>query len=303
MSFREFIRPGILIDFMKIRHYAYAASAIVIGACLFSIIFQGLNYGIDFTGGTEVQVIFKDTVKIDEVRKALKPAGFENARIQTMTGYVENEYLIRLPKMETSGHDITVKVKDALATTFGKDKVDIRRAEMVGSEVSADLKQKGFLSVLYAGIALLIYIWVRFQLSYSLGAILAIVHDVIVTVGAFALTGREVSLTVIAAVLTIIGYSLNDTIVIFDRIRENIKKSTETPNIITIVNESVSQTLGRTILTSLTVFIVVMCLFMLGGSVINDFAFAMIVGVVSGSYSTIFIASPIMVLFNKGKKE
>ncbi|HWR68462.1 MAG TPA: protein translocase subunit SecF [Desulfomonilia bacterium] len=301
MGFMEFIRPGLLIDFMKIRHYAYAASATILGVCLVSIIFQGLNYGIDFTGGTEVQVVFKTKVITEDVRKAMKNAGFEAVRIQTMGGYQENEFLIRLPKMNTSGKDMTVQVAAALSGAFGKDKVEIRRAEMVGSEVSQDLKQKGFLSLLYAGIALLIYIWVRFQLSYSIGAILAIVHDVIVTVGAFSLTGREVSLTVIAAVLTIIGYSLNDTIVIFDRIRENIKKATGTVDITTVVNESVSQTLGRTILTSLTVFIVVMCLFLIGGSVINDFAFAMIIGVVSGSYSTIFIASPIMVFFNKKK--
>jgi len=165
---------------------------------------------------------------------------------------------------------------------------------MVGGAVSKELKNKGFMSLLIANGLLLIYIWFRFQFKYSIGAIVALVHDVIVTLGFFAFTGREISLTVIAALLTLIGFSLNDTVVIYDRIRENIKKTSGPYDLGNLISASLSQTLSRTILTSLTVFIVCVCLFLFGGSVIHDFAFAMIVGVISGVYSTVFIASPVV---------
>ncbi|MDT8272037.1 MAG: protein translocase subunit SecF, partial [Desulfomonilia bacterium] len=168
-------------------------------------------------------------------------------------------------------------------------------------EVSKDLKEKGILSLLYVGIGILIYIWWRFELRFSMGAILALIHDIVITVGVFSILGKEITLPIIAALLTIIGYSLNDTIVVFDRIRENIKKTTGTFNLAEVMNDSLSQTLNRTILTSLTVFIVVFCLFIMGGSVIHDFAFAMMVGVVIGTYSSIFIASPTLLLFERRK--
>jgi len=196
---------------------------------------------------------------------------------------------------------VGLSVKGALETAFGADTVEIRRVEMVGGEVSKDLKQKGFLSLFYAGLGILIYIWWRFELRFSFGAILALVHDVIITVGIFSLTGREITLPVIAALLTIIGYSLNDTIVVFDRIRENMKKP-GARDLSSLLDTSISQTLSRTLLTSLTTFLVVLCLFVLGGSVINDFAFAMLVGVIVGTYSSIFVASPMLLVLAKDKK-
>jgi len=197
---------------------------------------------------------------------------------------------------------ISTVAENALFQAFGKEKVDIRRAEVVGAAVSKDLKTKGLLSILYACIGLLVYIWIRFELSYSVGAIAALVHDVIITMGLFSLLQKEMSLTIIAALLTIVGYSLNDTIVIFDRIRENIKKQTGSFDLASLMSDSISQTLSRTVLTSLTVFLVALCLFLLGGNVIHDFAFAMLVGVVVGTYSSMYIASPIVLLFSRVKK-
>jgi preprotein translocase subunit SecF len=193
-------------------------------------------------------------------------------------------------------------IENTLKTAIGKDKVDIRRADMVGAAVSTDLKEKGFLSLVYACIGILIYLWFRFEFSYSTGAVIALVHDAVIVAGIFSLLGKEIDLTFVAAILTIIGYSVNDTVVVFDRIRENIKKKEGSYDLFTVVNESTSQTLSRTILTSFTVFIVVVALFFLGGNIIHNFAFAMIIGVVVGTYSSIFIASPIMVFLNRDKK-
>lgn len=299
----EMIRPGTHIEFMKYSKITIGMSIVFIATCLISIFFvRGLNYGIDFSGGTEIQVAFNKSIKTDDVRSALKPLGLADATIQSMGISSDNEFLIRTPTEGDTGYQVAKKIEDSLKTTFGKDKVDIRGVNMVGSAVSQDLKQKGFLSLLYAGIGLLIYIWWRFELSFSVGAIVALAHDVIATVGMFSLTGKEISLPVIAALLTIVGFSLNDTIVIFDRIRENLKKNTGSVDLPLMLDNAVSQTLSRTIITSLTVFITVVCLFLFGGSVIHDFAFAMIIGVISGTYSTVFIASPVLILFNRKKK-
>ncbi|HNY66215.1 MAG TPA: protein translocase subunit SecF [Deltaproteobacteria bacterium] len=290
----ELIRPGIFIDFMKYYKYAIALSLVVIAASLIWIFAKGFNYGIDFTGGTEVQVAFTDDIQTDDLRSAVAEAGFPNAVIQSIGIAGDHEFLIRTPTEGDTGYAAAKKIEDGLKGAYGKDKVDIRAVNMVGGAVSKELKNKGFMSLLIANGLLLIYIWFRFQFKYSIGAIVALVHDVIVTLGFFAFTGREISLTVIAALLTLIGFSLNDTVVIYDRIRENIKKTSGPYDLGNLISASLSQTLSRTILTSLTVFIVCVCLFLFGGSVIHDFAFAMIVGVISGVYSTVFIASPVV---------
>jgi preprotein translocase subunit SecF len=300
----ELIRPGIFIDFISYRKYAYVISLAFIMISLASIFFiRGLNYGIDFSGGLELQVSFKDAVKTEDVRNAMKTVGLEGASIQSVSGGAANEFLIRMHQVkEDSNQSVATRAENALFQNFGKDKVDIRRAEVVGAAVSKDLKTKGLLSIFYACIGLLIYVWVRFEFSYSLGAILALVHDVTITLGIFSLMGKEMSLTIIAALLTIIGYSLNDTIVIFDRIRENVKKQTGSFDLARVMSESISQTLSRTVLTSFTVFLVALCIFLLGGNVIHDFAFAMLVGVVTGTYSSIYIASPIVLFFSQRMK-
>jgi len=301
----EFIRPNIYFDFMKVRYYTYTATLVLAVMGLVSIFFiRGFNYGIDFVGGTEIQLGVPASVKTEDLRKALTPLGLADARIQSVSnpGETSTEYIIRVPVANEAGKDQTMLIENTLRSAFGKDKVDIRRADMVGAAVSTDLKQKGFLSLLYACIGILIYLWFRFEFSYSTGAVIALVHDAVIVAGIFSLLGKEVDLTFVAAILTIIGYSVNDTVVVFDRIRENIKKKEGSYDLFTVVNESTSQTLSRTILTSFTVFIVVVALFFLGGNVIHNFAFAMIIGVVVGTYSSIFIASPIMVLLNRDKK-
>ena len=300
----ELIRPGFRVDFIGYRKYAYILSGILIAISLASLFFiRGLNYGIDFAGGLELQVAFKDSVETGDVRNAMRTVGLEQAAIQSVSGGEANEFLIRMHQIEEDPtKSISTVAENALFQAFGKEKVDIRRAEVVGAAVSKDLKTKGLLSILYACIGLLVYIWIRFELSYSIGAIAALVHDVIITMGLFSLLQKEMSLTIIAALLTIVGYSLNDTIVIFDRIRENIKKQTGSFDLASLMSDSISQTLSRTVLTALTVFLVALCLFLLGGNVIHDFAFAMLVGVVVGTYSSMYIASPIVLLFSRVKK-
>ena len=299
----ELIRPGTQIQFMKIKNIAFALSFALIVLSLISIFFlKGINYGIDFAGGTEVQVAFTDPVKTGDVRDAMDPIGMKNSVIQMIGSPEDHEFLIRTPMMNEASDDVSQKIEGALGTAFGNEKVDIRRVEMVGSAVSKDLKQKGFLSLFYAGIGILIYIWWRFELKFSFGAILALIHDVVITVGIFSIMGKEISLPVVAALLTIVGYSLNDTIVVFDRIRENLKNASGSFDFASLLDNSISQTLSRTLLTSLTTFIVVLCLYLLGGSVIHNFAFAMMVGVVVGTYSSIFIASPTLLLLGRGKK-
>ena len=288
---------------MKIKNIAFALSFTLIVLSLISIFFlKGINYGIDFAGGTEVQVAFTDPVKTGDVRDAMDPIGMKNSVIQMIGSPEDHEFLIRTPMMNEASDDVSQKIEGALGTAFGNEKVDIRRVEMVGSAVSKDLKQKGFLSLFYAGIGILIYIWWRFELKFSFGAILALIHDVVITVGIFSIMGKEISLPVVAALLTIVGYSLNDTIVVFDRIRENLKNASGSFDFASLLDNSISQTLSRTLLTSLTTFIVVLCLYLLGGSVIHNFAFAMMVGVVVGTYSSIFIASPTLLLLGRGKK-
>lgn len=300
----ELIRPGFRVDFIGYRKYAYILSGILIAISLASLFFiRGLNYGIDFAGGLELQVAFKDSVETGDVRNAMRTVGLEQAAIQSVSGGEANEFLIRMHQIEEDPtKSISTVAENALFQAFGKEKVDIRRAEVVGAAVSKDLKTKGLLSILYACIGLLVYIWIRFELSYSVGAIAALVHDVIITMGLFSLLQKEMSLTIIAALLTIVGYSLNDTIVVFDRIRENIKKQAGSFDLASLMSDSISQTLSRTVLTALTVFLVALCLFLLGGNVIHDFAFAMLVGVVVGTYSSIYIASPIVLLFSRVKK-
>lgn len=300
----EFIKPNIYIDFMGKRKIALAVSLslfILSVVCIMPFV-RGFNFGTEFAGGTEIQVALSNKVHAEDVRKALAPLNLAEARIQSISSEEGNEYLIRVPAMTESGKDMTLMIQNALKDTFGKDKVDIRRAEMVGAAVSKDIKMKGLMSMIYAWIGILIYLWIRFEFSFSVGAILALIHDATITLGIFSLLGKEINLTIVAAILTIIGFSVNDTVVVFDRIRENIKKASGSFDLFTVINESISQTLSRTILTSLTVFIVVVALFFLGGSVIHDFAFAMIVGVLVGTYSSIFVASPIMAMVHREKK-
>jgi len=288
----ELIKPGTDINFIGRMKLAFFVSLALIVIGVFSlIIHNGPNLGIDFAGGTLVQIKFKDPTSVNDIRSPLKTINLGNSVIQRFGYQDDNEFLIKTEKSSSELKGLSGVIEDALRTAYPEGSFEIRRIEVVGPKVGKDLRQKGMLAMLYAIIGILIYITWRFEFRYAIGAIIALVHDVIITVGIFSILDKEFTLPIIAALLTIIGYSLNDTIVVYDRIRENFRSQKRKP-LSQIVNESVNQVLSRTILTSGTTLLVVGALFLLGGAVIHDFAFALLIGVIIGTYSSIFIASP-----------
>jgi len=288
----ELVPQGININFVKKMKIAMTASVIVIVISVLSLMIHGgPNLGIDFAGGTLVQVQFDKKIPVNDVRDALKPVDMGKSIIQQFGASGDNEFLIKTERSSSELEDISTAIEKGLDAKFGADHFDVRRVEVVGPKVGAEMREKGFLAIIYAMAGILVYITWRFQLRYAIGAILALVHDVTITVGIFSLLGKEFTLPIIAALLTIIGYSLNDTIVVYDRMRENIRSVRRQP-LSEIVNASLNQTLSRTLLTSLTTLVVVLALFVLGGAVIHDFTFALLVGIIIGTYSSIFIASP-----------
>ncbi len=290
------------VDFIGKRRLFMMISAIAILVGIAALLVRGgLNYGIDFAGGTMVQVRFAKAVESDDIRQVLAGIGMGEASIQQFEGEEAHEFLIRVEKSKSDLVGLSDEIKTVLDQEFGAENVDIRRVEMVGPKVGKDLRRQGMLAIIYAMIGILIYITLRFEFRFALGAIAALAHDVMITVGVFALLNKEFSLPIIAALLAIVGYSLNDTIVVYDRIRENMKGSGKSV-FVDIVNRSINQTISRTVLTSLTTMLVLISLFFLGGGVIHDFAFAMIVGVMVGTYSSIFIASPVVIAMQPKKK-
>ncbi|MEZ4528424.1 MAG: protein translocase subunit SecF [Desulfobacterales bacterium] len=411
----EFVRPDININFIGKRRLAYVFSGLLILCSIVLLMVKGgPRYGIDFAGGTVIQVRFADTVSIADIQKGLAEAGIANASIQSFGDREEHEYLARTDLSEDTGEDFAEKLTQDLrsatgikpffrltedsieemiqgglpetlgeklkplqsetdipAEEFGKtlisllgkeqaeqyrpliekyaqSDVDIRRIEMVGPQVGKDLREKALFAMFYTLLMIAIYISGRFelkwmisgvvaaaligtvwifsllhisipfliltallvtlvlfwflQLRYAMGAVVSLIHDITITVGAFSLFDKEFSLPIIAALLTIIGYSLNDTIIVFDRIRENLRKFTKEPLDI-LINRSVNETLSRTILTSGTTLIVVLALFVLGGGIIHDFAFALLVGIGVGTYSSIYVASPILLAWQRLEKK
>ncbi len=297
----EFIKPGTKINFLGIRRFAFALSGIVIGASIISIILHGgLNFGIDFAGGTLVQVKFSEPTQVETIKENLASIGLDRSLIQRFGEKGENEYLIRVEKSASDLEGLSVQIEESLQEAYGKGGVEVRRTEMVGAKVGKDLRKKGILAIVYALIGILIYITWRFEFMFAVGAIIALAHDVMITVGAFSITNKEFTLPIVAAILTIIGYSLNDTIVVYDRIRENRRKGRKEA-FAKIINSSINETISRTLLTSLTTLIVVVILFIFGGGVIHDFAFALMVGVLVGTYSSIFVASPIILTWQERK--
>jgi preprotein translocase subunit SecF len=294
----ELIRPGTHIDFIGKKKYTLWISAIALLICLGSILlFGGLKYGVDFAGGILIQVKFSKPVDISEIRNAMDAMGSKEAMVQAFGG--ENEFLIRVEKATEDLEALSKKIQDSLREQFKGRSAEIRRVEVVGPKVGKDLKEKALWAVGLSFIAILIYVGWRFkQVSYGLGGIVALVHDVIIIFGVISIAGIEYSLNVMAVILTVIGFSINDTIVIFDRVREDVKKFRK-ENLETIFNTAINETLGRTVLTSGTVMLVVLILFFLGGAVIHDFALALIVGLITGTYSTVYIASPIVLFWEK----
>ncbi len=289
----EFIKPDVDIDFVGKKNLAIIVSLIFILLGITSLAMKGgPKYGIDFAGGTLLQVRFAQAPDIREIRSALEERGMGSSVIQSLG---DNKAAIRVKSDVGQEDTISDEIFGLIQAKFGEGNVSMDLVEMVGPQVGADMRRKGMLSILYAMVGILIYVTLRFQFRFALGAIAALIHDVLITIGVFSFFGKEFTLPVVAALLTIIGYSLNDTIVVYDRIRENVRKAPR-DDLADTINSSINQTLSRTILTSGTTLLVVLCLFFLGGEVIHDFSFALIVGVVVGTYSSIYIASPVLLV-------
>lgn len=295
----ELIRPDTNFDFVSKMKAAVIASVAFILIGIASIVYHGgLNLGVDFAGGAVVQIKFQKEATTDSLRSALDGVQLENSTIQAFGATENREFLIRTSETTADLKLLTDRIDSALAKAFGQGVYEIRRVEAVGPKVGKDLTQKAILALALSWIAMLIYVGLRFEFRYAVGGIIALIHDVLVTVGVLSLLNMEFTLNTVAALLTIIGFSINDTIVIFDRIRENVRKKIRV-DLRQIVNVSVNETLSRTILTSLTVFLVLLSLLFLGGPVIFDFSFAMFVGVIAGCYSTVFIASPFVLFMER----
>ncbi len=296
----EFFRVKTQLDFMGQRRWTLILSATLIVVALVSLVVRGLNFGIDFTGGTLIEVGYPEPPDLVEVRATLAEAGFEEAVVQPFG--TARDVLVRVaPRGELSKAELSTQLIGALQRA-SNGQLDLRRVEFVGPQVGEHLTEQGGLAMLIALGAILVYVAFRFEYRFALGSVTALIHDVIITLGVFSVLGLEFDLTVLAAVLAVIGYSLNDTIVVFDRIRENFRKMRKgTP--IGIINTSLNQTFSRTVMTSATTLLVLLALFFLGGELIHGFSTALIVGVLVGTYSSIYVASTTLVTLGVSKAD
>lgn len=284
------------INFVGSFKVAATISLIVIVISIGSVVMHGgLNLGVDFAGGTVMQVKFPKATSTESIRDALKQINLEGSIIQQFS---PQEVVIRTSEVTSDLKGLSSRVEETLSKVYGKGGYEVRRVEVVGPKVGKDITNKAIMAIAFSWIAMLIYVAWRFEFRFGVGGIVALIHDVIVTVGVLSLLNREFSLTIIAALLTIVGYSINDTIVIYDRIRENMRKISK-KDLGEVMNISINETLGRTILTSLTVFFVLVILLVFGGEVLYDFTLAMLIGVISGVYSTVYIASPLVLAWEK----
>jgi preprotein translocase subunit SecF len=258
---------------------------------------KGLNYGIDFTGGAEVQLRVPTSWDIGKVRDELEGGGFDGLKVQQIGLPAASQYLVKAQGDETSLNQVAKKVGDILGKTLKPGEFEIQRVDVVGPAAGSSLRMSGFLSMFYALLCILIYVTIRFDYRYSPGAVLALFHDSVLTLGIFILTQKQFDLQILAALLALIGYSNNDTIIVYDRVRETAHLHPELP-IDKIVNRAINETLGRTILTSLCTFFTVFALWLFGGKVIEDFAFTLMVGIVVGAYSSIFVASSLVIIIS-----
>ena len=298
----ELLKTNTKIRFLGERQgkIAAAISIALILISFVSIFTRGFNFGIDFTGGTLIEVGYEQDVSLDRVRTALDQAGYRGASVQRF-GTLQ-DVLIRIPPVEdVTSAELSDKVFRELSAE-AEGKVELRRVEFVGPQVGDELTEKGGLAVLYSLIGILIYVALRFEWRFAVGAVVATIHDVVITVGLFSLLQIEFDLPVLAAVLAVIGYSLNDTIVVYDRIRENFRKMRKGKPL-DIVNNSLNQTLSRTIMTSVTTAIVVLALFILGGQIIHGFALVLLVGIIVGTYSSIYVASAAVLALGVSKED
>ncbi|MCH9048154.1 MAG: protein translocase subunit SecF [Proteobacteria bacterium] len=295
----KLIKEDLNIDFMGKRKLAAFFSITLMVASIASLVIQGLNFGVDFTGGTLVEVGYAQPVELESIRSALASSEFGEATVQSFGR--ASDVLIRIaPKQGSNTADISGAILELLQA--GDQSVEMRRVEFVGPQVGEELTEDGGLAMLYALLGILIYVALRFQMRFSVGAIAALVHDVLITIGIFSVTQMDFDLTVLAALLAVIGYSLNDTIVVFDRIRENFHKMRKVAPI-EVMNISLNQTLSRTIMTSVTTLLVLTALFLVGGKIIHGFSTALIIGVLIGTYSSIFVASPVTLALGITKED
>src|SRR5262245_15413915 len=280
---------GTDFPFMKYRRYAYVFSGVLLLATIVWLVVKGPRYSVDFTGGVLLRVRTSKVLPADQVRRALDAVGLRGVELQQMKAENANEFMIR-SQVTAENRDIFPQVQRAIQTQFPGTTVEMRGTERVGPRVGSELRQKAVYAILLSLLAIMIYVGFRYEFKFAIGAVLALFHDVLITVGALCLTNREVSLTVVAALLTIAGYSINDTIVVFDRIRERSKALRKEKHS-RVMDIAVNETLSRTIITAFTVFLTALALFIWGGEVLRDFSFAMLVGVVFGTYSSVYMAS------------
>lgn len=283
------------IDFVGRRKFAAVFSGILLAVAVVSLLTPGLRFGIDFTGGTLVEVGYPEPADVDVVRQTLHSEGFDSAVVQHFG--TTRDVLVRIaPREDLNKADLSERIENLLEKAAGTE-LDMRRIEFVGPQVGEELREDGGLAMLIALAGILIYVSLRFEWRFAVGSVAALVHDVVITIGFFALTGVEFDLTVLAAVLAVIGYSLNDTIVVFDRVRENFRKIRRGA-VGDTVNISLNQTLSRTLMTSVTTLLVLVTLYLLGGELIRGFATALIIGVFVGTYSSIFIATTTVLMLD-----
>ena len=296
----EIIKPGTQIPFLSYRRWGFMLSSVLVAGVLLLLSTKGPNLGVDFEGGTMVHVKFADAVTIGQLRAALDQSPLGGV-VQDFGGGGAHEYLIRMEKSAAQIGTVGRDIRNVLDNAFGQGSYQVQRVESVGPKVGDDLRRRGILSVIFATIMMGAYIWIRFELRFGLGAIIALVHDVLITLGALIIADFELDLPIVAALLTIAGYSVNDTVVICDRIRENMRKLRR-DSMEKIINISINETLGRTILTTVTTLLVLTALLVLGGGVIRPFAFTLFVGFLAGLYSTIFVATPTILLLERGRR-
>ncbi len=285
---------GFHFNYVGRRGWFVAFSALTVLASLIIITTKGLNFGTDFKGGTNLQFRFSQTVSESTVRKTLDPLNLGGFSVQKIGKSEENRLIVKMEKHQEESRNLSTQVTEALKKNLGADTVTLEQDETVGPKAGADLRKKAELAIIVSWVLILIYIGFRFDFAFAPGAIVALIHDVILALGGFALTGREISLTVVAAILTIIGYSINDTIIIYDRIRENLQKEIKL-SFKDIVNVSINEMFPRTIITSFTVFLVVALMYFFGEGEFQNFGFAMIIGVITGVYSTLSVACPLYI--------
>ncbi len=293
----ELIKSDINLDYVGKFKMTAPLSLLLVAASIV-LLFTKMQYGVDFRGGAEVQLKFAKAVEMNTIRKSMSDGGFKGVSVQTIGEASDNEVLLKVQGDESNLNKITTEVEAALLKSFSNEGVEIRKVDIVGPKAGAQLRISGFQAMLWALIAIMIYIGLRFDFKYSPGAIVALFHDVTIILGIYALTGTEFTLQTVAALLAVIGYSVNDTVIVYDRVREHEEKYPGV-ELRTHINRAVNETMSRTILTSSTTLFVSLAMFFLGGAAIHDFFLAITCGVVIGTYSSIFVAAPVTLMLDK----